>query len=56
MSKVTCIKTVSTKGGTTFTKGQSYGYVVDNTAIRVYATDFKFTTIKSESLFNKYFV
>ena len=54
--RLTCIKSVKTKKGNEFTKGNEYSYVVILEAIRVYYSSNKYITIKNQKTLNKYFI
>jgi len=54
--RTNCIKSIkSKKGGQEFIKGNSYDYVIDNGAVRIYSSNLLFVTIKNPVTFNKYF-
>jgi hypothetical protein len=55
MENIICIKSVKTKKGFQFNKGNSYDFAIHNDGIVVYFSKFEFVKIKSENTFNKYF-
>jgi len=55
MEKVTCIKSVETKKGLKFEKGNSYEYSIYNDGIVINIDYVNSIKIKSENSFNKYF-
>ena len=52
---ITCIKSINTKKGLIFTKGNDYEVTFSQEGARVYTDKFNFVTIKSEEQFKKYF-
>jgi len=54
--ELTCIKSVKTKNGNEFIKGDDYSYVIISKGIRVYYSSDKYITIKNEKTLNKYFI
>ena len=56
MNKVTCIKSIKTKKGLKFEKGNSYDFAIYQNYIRVYLNQFESVVIKNESVFNRYFI
>lgn len=53
--KLICIKTVTTKKGFSFVKGQNYNYTINQNSIRVYIDTNNSIVIKNEKTLNKYF-
>lgn len=56
MKKVNCIKSIKTKKGLKFIKGNFYDFAIYQNYIRVYFNKFESVIIKNESVFNRYFM
>ena len=53
--KVTCIKTITTKKGVSFIKGQNYENTIDQNRIRIFSDSGDSIVISNKKIFNKYF-
>jgi hypothetical protein len=52
---LTCIKTITTKKGLAFIKGQNYDYTIDQNRIRIFIDSHNSIVIRNEKTLNKYF-